>query len=85
MAPARKRRSTQARILALVDNSAPNPDRPRLSNAREKKLAPIDRARARIYARCEAITEQLDRLAEEVGERLDRGWSSEDDGQNKAV
>ena len=60
---------TQPRIQALVERSAPNPDRPRLSETTEKKFEPVDRKTAACYASMEDMTDQLRRLAKQLEDK----------------
>lgn len=59
---------TQPRILALVERSAPNEDRPHLSPDMEHRVAPVERKTAVCYAQTEEATFRLNRLAK----RLDK-------------
>lgn len=53
-------------ISEAVVRSAPNPDRPRLSEEHEKRLYESDRQRAACYAEIEDITEQLKEVADDL-------------------
>jgi hypothetical protein len=52
-----------ARIMKLVERSAPNPDRPRLAHEWERQLAEVDVRSAACYASMEDLSDQLARLA----------------------
>jgi hypothetical protein len=70
---------TNVRIRMLVENSAPNPDRPRLDEEREKKLAEIESRSAACYASMEDLRFKIARLVRDI----DKGPSEDDekDGQ----
>jgi len=55
------------RVMALVERSAPDPDRPRLSDEWERQLAEVDVKSAACYASMEDLSDQLDRLAADLG------------------
>ena len=55
---------TKPRLKLHVENSAPNPDRPRLSEKSEQRLAEVDRKSAVMYAEMEEDTYCIQRLAE---------------------
>lgn len=57
---------TQPRIRALVENSAPDPDRPRLSDEVERELEPTERQSAVCYADAENRTAKMRRLARDI-------------------
>lgn len=63
MKPITERRKA---ITAAVAKSAPNPDRPRISEEYERKLHDSDRARAACYAEMEEITEMLKDVADDL-------------------
>lgn len=53
-------------IGEAVAKSAPNPDRPRLSEEFEKRLHDTDRERAACYAQIEDVSEQAKKVADEL-------------------
>jgi hypothetical protein len=55
-----------SRVLALVERSAPDPDRPRLAEEWERQLADIDAKSAACYASMEDLSDRLDRVAAEI-------------------
>ncbi len=57
---------TLSRIKLLVENSAPNPARPRLSDESEAALAAVEEKSAKTYAEVEETTHQLFKLAEKI-------------------
>lgn len=54
---------TQPRILALVERSAPNINRPTLPPDTEHRLDPVERKTAACYAAAEEATFRMNRLA----------------------
>jgi hypothetical protein len=60
--------SDAARVLALVERSAPDPERPRLGEEWEVMLADIDAKSAACYASMEDLSDRLDRLAVAIRE-----------------
>lgn len=54
------------RIVALVERSTPNPDRPRLSAELEAQLAELDRKSAACYALMEDISDRIAQLADKI-------------------
>lgn len=59
---------TLTRIKLLVENSAPNPDRPRLSDEVEHRLAKVEADTAKTYAEAEEQTHRVFKLAEQISE-----------------
>lgn len=57
---------TQPRIRALVERSAPDPERPRLNPEHEAAFEQVDRASAACYASAEDLSFRLRRAAERV-------------------
>ena len=57
---------TQPRLRVLVENSAPNPNRPRLDEDTEKHLDPVERRSASCYADMENRTARLRKLARDI-------------------
>jgi len=64
---------TQPRIIALVEHSAPDPDRPKLSEETERRFEPIERSTAACYASMEDASIQLRKIAKHVTDKLRRG------------
>lgn len=71
-----RRRKTPVRMLAdetlprikmLVENSASNPDRPRLSEEAEQRLAEVEAKSAQTYAEVEETTHRIFKLADQIG------------------
>ena len=58
---------TQPRLRAIVERSAPNPDRPKLSEEAERNLDSIERRTAATYAEMEEETFRIQRLAKTMG------------------
>jgi hypothetical protein len=67
------------RVIALVERSAPNPDRPRLPEEWERQLVEIDAKSAACYASMEDLSDQLDRLAHEMDDGVVVEEASEED------
>lgn len=65
--------STQPRILALVERSSPNIDKPKLPPDVEYRLDPIERKTAACYAEAEEATFRLNKLARKLAARPKRG------------
>jgi len=57
---------TNARIVALVENSAPDLNRPRLTPARELRLADVERRTAACYAGMEDLTYKVEKLTRDI-------------------
>ena len=57
---------TLPRIKMLVENSAPNPNRPRLPEEAEQRLAEVERKTAKTYAEAEETTHRIFRLADQI-------------------
>jgi len=62
-------RITQMRIPVLIEQSAPDLERPRGSEAMEKRLSEIERKSAACYAALEDSTVRLSELAEQLTEK----------------
>lgn len=60
--------SDSRRIPVLVERSAPDQRRPRVSDEYEEALYDCDRKRAAMYAAMEDISDRWDRLAERISE-----------------
>lgn len=67
------------RVMALVERSAPDPDRPRLSDEWERQLADIDAKSAACYASMEDLSDQLDRVARELDDGVVVEQAADDD------
>lgn len=65
--------------MALVERSAPDPDRPRLSEEWERQLAAVDAKSAACYASMEDLSDQLDRLAHELDDGVVVEQAADDD------
>lgn len=68
---------TQPRIRILVEQSQPDPDRPRLDPELERRFARVDAEAAACYASMEETTFRLGRLAGEEDEG--RVWPPDED------
>jgi hypothetical protein len=66
---------TVTRIRTHVENSAPNTERPRLSEKKEKLLADLDQRSAACYAGMEELTYRVGKLAEDI----EKGPPSDDE------
>lgn len=68
---------TQPRIRLLVEQSQPDPNRPRLDPEIERRFARVDAEAAACYASMEETTFRLGRLAGEEDES--RVWPPDED------
>jgi hypothetical protein len=73
--------NTNTRLLALVENSRPNPTRPRLSEERELRLADVEARSAACYASIEELTYKIHRLVKDI----EKGPPSHDGEQRQEV
>lgn len=64
---------TQPRILALVERSSPNIDRPALPPDVEYRLDPVERKTAACYAEAEEAAFRMSRLAKKLAAGGKRG------------
>lgn len=71
---------TLPRIKLLLENSAPNPDRPRLSAESEAALAAVEGKSAETYAEAEETTHRILKLAQQI-----RAETEMEDGAVKDV
>jgi hypothetical protein len=72
---------TNSRIVTLVENSLPNPARPRLGEERELRLADVEARSAACYASCEALTYKIHRLVKDI----EKGPPSHDGEQREKI
>jgi hypothetical protein len=63
---------TQPRIKVLIERSAPNPDRPRLSDEVERALVEVETKTAAAYADNENRVARKRRLSKEMRSKLTR-------------
>ncbi len=56
----------QGRIRTHVENSSPNPDRPRLPEDIERQLDEVERRTAACYAGMEELSFQVEQLVREI-------------------
>jgi len=66
-----------AQVVEAVRRSLPSLDRPRISEERERLLAPIDQASAACYAALEQTARQFERLAQAIESSADEEPSGE--------
>ncbi len=57
---------TMPRLKAIVERSAPNPNRPKLSEEAEQQLDAIERKTAATYAEMEEMTFRVLKLAKKI-------------------
>lgn len=67
--PARVSDDTLPRLKAIVENSAPDPNKPMLPPHIEDSLAETDRAQASCYAGLEEVTYRTYKLAEKIAKK----------------
>ena len=70
---------TQPRIRVLVERSAPDPMRPRLSDEIELAFADVDRASAACYASAEDLAQRFRKNTARVEEVVRRVWPPEEE------
>ena len=58
--------NANSRLAAIVENSRPNPTRPRLSEERELRLADVEARSAACYASIEELTYSIQRLVKDI-------------------
>lgn len=73
---------TLPRIRAIVEKSAPDPERPQLAPDREASLTEIERKSAGCYASMEDASAQLRKIAKEITHSTIGGTSNGSNGHD---